>query len=445
MVGEGASGIVYQVFNTVTGRLEAMKVLAGNVSQDLEQVQRFLREIQLQAKLDHPNIAQVRTAFCEGQTLVLIMEMVEGESLSSVLSRGPLPLAPALRIADQVLSALEYAHHKGVIHRDIKPANILIDRGGAVKLADFGLAKQQNDPGQTNPGIAVGTVFYMPPEQIHGMSHIDWRADIYAVGVLLYEMLTGRRPFDGPQHFSVMRAHVELDPVPASRLAANVPEAVDRVIVRALQKDPRCRYQSAGEFRRAIRSVVQMPRSSKAHARNIPVFHWQYATYAVGLGALLLSAVAAPPWLPGMPVETLDLRLPAAPSAPPVEFFAPVPSMESGMEALPVPVRSRTPAGTHRAPIRSAAERAENPAAEAPEPLRPALTAPVPPLAEPGPTGVSAPPPLPLPNRSPAAIPEGEAVLAPSPLPAAKPGWMRRTLTRLPRVFRKADKSQMKP
>jgi len=217
VIGEGAAGVVYQVVNSVTGRLDAMKILADSYGHDLEQAQRFLREIQLQAKLDHPNIAQVRTAFCEGNTIVLVMELIDGEPLSSVLQRGPLSVAGAIRVAEQVLNALIMAHHHGVVHRDVKPANILVDRNGFVKLTDFGLAKQYGEPGQTGQGMAVGTVFYMAPEQVRGLAATDWRADLYAVGVLLYEMLTGRKPFDGNEQYAVMRAQVEHIPAPVSR------------------------------------------------------------------------------------------------------------------------------------------------------------------------------------------------------------------------------------
>ena len=215
-IGEGASGVVYQVVNSVSGRLEAMKILVESFNRDLEQAQRFLREIQLQAKLNHPNIAQVRTAFCEGTTIVLVMELVDGESLSEVLRRGPLSAAGAIRVAEQILNALIMAHHHGVVHRDVKPANILVDRSGAVKLTDFGLAKQCGEPGQTGQGMAVGTVFYMAPEQVRGLAATDWRADLYAVGIVLYEMLTGRKPFNGSDQFDIMRAHIEYTPPPVS-------------------------------------------------------------------------------------------------------------------------------------------------------------------------------------------------------------------------------------
>ena len=140
VIGGGATGVVYQVINSVTGRLEAMKILSDNYAQDLEQAQRFLREIQLQAKLDHPNITQVRTAFCEGSTIVLVMELVPGEALSDRLHRGPLALRELLQISQQI-AALAAAHEKGVLHRDLKLANIRLTPEGRVKVLDFGLAR----------------------------------------------------------------------------------------------------------------------------------------------------------------------------------------------------------------------------------------------------------------------------------------------------------------
>ena len=336
IVGEGATGVVYQVVNSVTGRLEAMKILAESFNHDLEQAQRFLREIQLQAKLDHPNIAQVRTAFCEGSTIVLVMELVDGESLGAVLRRGPLSVAGAIRVAEQVLNALIMAHHHGVIHRDVKPANILVDRSGGVKLTDFGLAKQCGEPGQTGQGMAVGTVFYMAPEQVRGLAATDWRADLYAVGILLYEMLTGRKPFDGPDQFAIMRAHIEFTPPPVSHWAPGMPKNFDALIERALQKDPAKRFQSACGFLTALQELplTTAPRGKAA---------WHYATYAAGLGALLLAAFAVPPTLVEPHLEKLSLPMPVPPPVPADALLFPAPVSEPPPPAPVAAVPARRP------------------------------------------------------------------------------------------------------
>jgi len=429
VIGEGAAGVVYQVVNSVTGRLDAMKILADSYGHDLEQAQRFLREIQLQAKLDHPNIAQVRTAFCEGNTIVLVMELVDGEPLSSVLQRGPLSVAGAVRVAEQVLNALIMAHHHGVVHRDVKPANILVDRNGFVKLTDFGLAKQYGEPGQTGQGMAVGTVYYMAPEQVRGLAATDWRADLYAVGVLLYEMLTGRKPFDGTEQYAVMRAQIEHTPAPVSRWAPYLTKEFDALIERALQKDPAQRFQSASGF---LAALQELPATTAPPQRG----YWQYVTYAAGVGSLLLAAVAVPPsfWEPRH--ETLTLSMPSAPPVPagaldlavkPAEEPAPAPIVASApmAPAKPAVTTTKRPAVPFTA---TRIVNAEPPRAIDPPPVRGVESAS--PAALPSPPKVNIAEPAP-----PVAIPQIE----PS-LPAEKPAnWMRRGLSRVPKLFKRRE------
>jgi len=425
IVGEGATGVVYQVVNSVTGRLEAMKILAESFNHDLEQAQRFLREIQLQAKLDHPNIAQVRTAFCEGSTIVLVMELVDGESLGAVLRRGPLSVAGAIRVAEQVLNALIMAHHHGVIHRDVKPANILVDRSGGVKLTDFGLAKQCGEPGQTGQGMAVGTVFYMAPEQVRGLAATDWRADLYAVGILLYEMLTGRKPFDGPDQFAIMRAHIEFTPPPVSHWAPGMPKNFDALIERALQKDPAKRFQSACGFLTALQELplTTAPRGKAA---------WHYATYAAGLGALLLAAFAVPPTLVEPHLEKLSLPMPVPPPVPADALLFPAPVSEPPPPAPVAAVPARRPgtASPRPAPPFTAIRilATENTSPIDPPPLKPPSRASGP---LPTPPTITITEPAPASPKMPAIKPE---------LPAEPPpSWMRRNLGRVPKIFRRRD------
>jgi serine/threonine-protein kinase len=417
-IGEGAAGVVYQVVNSVTGRLEAMKILADSFTHDLEQAQRFLREIQLQAKLDHPNIAQVRTAFCEGSTIVLVMELVDGESLSSVLRRGPLSVSGAIRVAEQVLNALIMAHHHGVVHRDVKPANILVNRSGGVKLTDFGLAKQCGDPGQTGQGMAVGTVFYMAPEQVRGLGATDWRADLYAVGILLYEMLTGRKPFDGTDQFAVMRAHIELTPRPVSHWVPTLPKDFDALIERALRKDPANRFQSACGFLTALQELtLTTPPAGKPA--------WQYATYAAGLCSLLLAAFAVPPTLVEPAMETLSLPMPAPPLVPSDALNIPV---SAGEPLPPVPIAT--------VPVRRARRPVLPPPVLSTESARPIDLPPLKPSPPPAnllpmPPKMVIAEPAPPPSVMPAMQPE---------LPNQKPeNWMRRNLGRVPKLFRRRD------
>src|SRR5258707_7025602 len=189
-LGSGGMGKVFRVEHALTNRQEAMKVLAGPRLRAGDEAQRFLREIKLQASLNHPNIAAVHHAFWLNDDLVMVMELVEGATLRSLLEVGRIPLKTALNFADQALGALHYAHQHSVVHRDVTPANILITPGGVVKLTDFGLAKAPSDLRLTQTGALMCSLYYMSPEQVRGMAKLDGRTDVYSLGVVLYEMTT---------------------------------------------------------------------------------------------------------------------------------------------------------------------------------------------------------------------------------------------------------------
>ena len=190
-LGAGGMGRVYKVRNTISDRIEAMKILLPDLVGHEELAARFLREIKLLASLNHPNIAQLRTAFTNDNQLVMIMEYVQGVSMAIHLSGGAIPVADAIDYIDQVLNALGYAHQQNVIHRDIKPANMMLTPQGVVKVMDFGIARSDSDRTLTMAGTSLGTVNYMSPEQVKG-EPTDPRSDIYSVGVCLYEMVTGK-------------------------------------------------------------------------------------------------------------------------------------------------------------------------------------------------------------------------------------------------------------
>lgn len=443
VIGEGSSGVVYQVVNGVTGRLEAMKVLTDDISRDLQQVERFLHEIQLQAKLEHPNIAQVRTAFCEERTLIMVMEQVGGEALDlQIARRRPAPIE-TMRIIDQVLQGLGYAHSMGVIHRDVKPANILVGKDGQVKLTDFGLARQQSEPSKTLPGVAVGTVYYMSPEQVRACGPIDGRSDLYSVGVVFYELLTGCRPFDGAEQFAIMRAQVELNPPPPSFHVRFLPPAVDQVLARALQKDPALRYQSADEFRAAVAGLPSAwmipPVPPKRLNRAV-----KFGAALCGTGILVLSAFALPPWLAGFEPEILTLELPSPRTpAPPADALV-LPRQEPAQRPVTAPpVRSPVSRVSRPARGRFTATRIAN--AES-EPVT---------LPQPAPA-IDPAPPL---QTIPFAVAPVPAPLAPEPAPPQSsvvseqhekpqdPSWMRRTVRGIPRLFRRkpVESEQPKP
>ena len=211
VLGTGGMGKVYKVRNTISDRIEAMKVLLPNLNADQELAERFLREIKVQASLQHPNIASLRTAQRVNNQLLMIMEFVEGSTIETVMREKRIPLEDCVRYGSQVLSALAYAHAHGVVHRDIKPPNIMLTRDGSIKLMDFGIAKVSVDHRLTQTGKTVGSLFYMSPEQIRG-SDVDGRSDLYSFGITLYEMVTGRRPFEGESDYSIMAAHLQQPP-----------------------------------------------------------------------------------------------------------------------------------------------------------------------------------------------------------------------------------------
>lgn len=266
VLGAGGMGCVYQVCNTLTDRVEAMKVLLPDLQGKEELASRFLREIKVLAALNHPNIAALLTAQTIENQLVMIMEYVEGESLSSRLNSGAIPVPDALNYTDQVLSALSYAHQRHVIHRDIKPANMMLTPQGTVKLMDFGVARTQGDATKlTMTGSTLGSVNYMSPEQIHGKA-VDARSDLYSLGISLYEMVTGERPFKGDNTFVVMAAHLTKAPAPPKDVHPGLPPAVNDLILTSLAKAPEQRYQSADAFREVVQRVRQSLPATKAAA-----------------------------------------------------------------------------------------------------------------------------------------------------------------------------------
>lgn len=257
VLGSGGMGRVYQVRNTITDRIEAMKVLLPDLVGKEELATRFLREIKVLAALNHPNIAALLTASTIDNQLVMIMEYVEGESLSSRLNSGAIPVADALNYIEQVLSALSYAHQHQVIHRDIKPANMMLTPKGDVKLMDFGVARTQGDANKlTMTGSTLGSVNYMSPEQIHGRA-VDARSDLYSLGISLYEMVTGERPFKGDNTFVVMAAHLTKAPVAPKDVHLGLPAAVNDLILTAIAKAPEQRWQTADAFKEAVQKARQ--------------------------------------------------------------------------------------------------------------------------------------------------------------------------------------------
>ena len=254
ILGLGGMGKVYKVRNVISDRVEAMKILLPDLTSQQSLADRFLREIRLLATLNHPNIAALRTALTYENQLVMIMEFVEGETLAHRLARAPLSTAEAVNYSDQILSALSYAHKQNIIHRDIKPANMMLTPQGVVKLMDFGIARSSSDGALTTTGTTLGSLNYMPPEQVRGEA-ADARSDIYSYGVSLYEMLTGQLPFRGDSQYSLMTAHLNTEPPPPISLRSDLPPALNEIILMAMAKEPANRFQTADAFRNALKSV----------------------------------------------------------------------------------------------------------------------------------------------------------------------------------------------
>jgi serine/threonine-protein kinase len=254
VLGRGGMGKVFRVRSLVSDREEAMKVVLPDLAEDPALTERFLREIKVHASLQHPNIAAMHTALRIGGQLVMIMELVDGVSLEETLRHGPLEIPMAVQYLHQILTALAFAHNRGVVHRDIKPANILIGAGGVVKLTDFGIARPTGSIRMTGRGLAVGTIAYMSPEQIRG-EEVDARSDLYSLGILSYEMVTGRHPIQADTEHAAMNAQLNVIPPEPATVNPRVPQALSVAIMRALAKEPARRFQSALEFRAALRDT----------------------------------------------------------------------------------------------------------------------------------------------------------------------------------------------
>jgi serine/threonine protein kinase len=246
-IGRGGLGIVYRGRHVHLGRLVALKVLHPLWTSTPEFVQRFRDEGRMMALLEHPNILRVYDAGESEGHFFLAMSHLEGQTLEEVMAQ-PVPLEQGLGYVRQIAGALAFAHRRGVIHRDVKPANVMVSPDGHVTLMDFGVARLKDAPGMTLPGIRVGTPYYMAPEQILG-HRIDGRADIYALGVILHQLLSGRLPFPGPTTEEVFEGHMHREPPP---LDLRIPEWLQCVVSRALAKDPEQRYPDAEGFYRAL-------------------------------------------------------------------------------------------------------------------------------------------------------------------------------------------------
>lgn len=261
VLGQGAMGVVYEGRDPNLDRRVAIKtVKVENLSEAAasEYEARFRTEARSAARLQHPNIVSVYDSDRDGGTAFLVMEFVQGDDLKNHLDKGVCySLEQSLKMIRDLLSALDYAHKQGIVHRDVKPANLMIEPGGRVKLTDFGVARIQDSGESTRTqGSMVGTLKYMSPEQVQGLS-IDNRADLFSVGVVLYQLLTNRRPFDGENDFSIIQQIIGQNPAPPSTYNARLPPNVDAVMGRALAKNRDQRFSTARDFAVALQAATR--------------------------------------------------------------------------------------------------------------------------------------------------------------------------------------------
>ena len=270
-IGEGGMGTVYKGVDQMLEREVAVKVLRGDLAHRPKIAERFRSEAVTLARVNHPNVATLYSFLREGDEFFMIMEFVRGRPLDVLIEQnGALPLEQAVHWFEQALDGIHHAHRLGIVHRDIKPANIMITDAGMVKVMDFGIARVLGEARMTRTGHLIGTLEYMSPEQIRGQD-VDARSDIYALGILLYEMLTGQVPFQADSDYDLMRAQIEQAPRTPAALMPHLPVQVEQVVMQALEKDPARRFQTAAAFREALEASVGGPARSGTPPIPVPV------------------------------------------------------------------------------------------------------------------------------------------------------------------------------
>ena len=293
-LGEGGMGVVYKAEDTKLRRTVALKFLPTHAPEHRE---RFLREAQAAASLNHPNICTIHEI--DEEHGFIAMEFIDGPSVKEKIEARPLPVEEALDIAIQACTGLQAAHEKGIVHRDIKPANLMLTAQGQVKIMDFGLAQAGDRTRITKSGVSLGTPAYMSPEQVHGQP-VDRRSDIWSVGVLVYEMLTGRLPFPGDSEHALSFGIVHSNPEPVTALRSGLPLVLDRVLAKALAKPPEQRYQNVADLVVDLRAASNMPQTVTVKAKR---FHWAYLLPAA---TVILAAAGYFIWRAATPVRSID-------------------------------------------------------------------------------------------------------------------------------------------
>ena len=313
-IGEGGMGVVYKAMDTVLDRTVALKILPPHLLQNPDFMHRFRTEAYAQARLHHPNIVTLYSMLEIPAGFVLVMEFVEGQTLQQrIHSDGPLEAGVALHIFEQALRGVIAAHQMGIVHRDLKPDNIFITHKNEVKIMDFGVAKILDNKEPTRSRSMVGTLLYISPEQINGRD-ADFRSDIYTLGISLFEAVTGRLPFERTTDYGLMHAHILENPTRPRRYKRDLPKELEKVILKAIEKEPGNRLQSAAEFhelllrqsqRYGIGSPAQTSNSASAShhgerlaARNRVLGGIGFDVFLIGAVGLLAMALGLYPTQP---------------------------------------------------------------------------------------------------------------------------------------------------
>jgi len=273
LISAGGMGEVYRGHDPRLGRDVAIKVLPHGMANDPDRLRRFEQEARATAALNHPNILGIHDVGVTNEgTSYAVSELLEGETLGQSLRRGPLPLRKTVDLALQMANGLAAAHDKGILHRDLKPENLFVTKEGRLKILDFGLAKlvagsvfpeSQTPAAETHAGVVMGTVGYMPPEQVRGLV-VDTRSDIFAAGAIVYEMLSGKRAFRGETTADTIEAILNRDPPPLSAAGRATPPALERIVRRCLEKNPSERFQSVRDVAFALEAISDLPNSGVA-------------------------------------------------------------------------------------------------------------------------------------------------------------------------------------
>ncbi len=310
-LGQGAMGVVYKAVDPLIDRTVAIKTINLDLSRDeLETFEkRFQREVQSAGKLNHPNIVTIYDVGRTEGVAYMAMEFLQGKELREILDSGVvLPLDKVVHIAAQVCDGLAFAHEHGIVHRDIKPANIMVMKNGMVKITDFGIA-QVSSASRTMAGMVMGSPKYMSPEQVVGQQ-VDGRSDIFSLGVVLYEMLTGKTPFTGDNISAIMYQILNEEPVPPKAFNQAIPDAINYIVLRALAKHPDARYQTAKELARDLRKykTLQVPAPGEAPPPNVPMERRKTPRDTLGEATQVISRITegaegegATPSLPDSP------------------------------------------------------------------------------------------------------------------------------------------------